>query len=130
MKIKPLWNLVVVEPLKIERITESNIVLPEGGGEDDGPHVVIARIVEVGPGRQLAGGDHMTIPFEPGDYVMLSGRTRGIPLAYTGLKLAGPDSDGGPRPSLVLMAAEDIKAVIELAPGEELPLEGKLKFTG
>ncbi|MBR5226486.1 MAG: co-chaperone GroES [Clostridia bacterium] len=67
MKIKPLYDRVVLEPEKIQEKTYSGIMLPEVAREKS----QIGKVVAVGQGGALDGNNHK-IQVEVGDRVLYS----------------------------------------------------------
>jgi len=68
VKLKPLDDRVVVEPLEAEEKTPGGIVLPDTAKEKPQRGKVIA----VGPGKLLDDGNRAPIPVEVGDEVIFS----------------------------------------------------------
>jgi len=68
MKLKPLDDRVVVQPLTAEEKTAGGIVLPDAAKEKPQRGKVIA----VGPGRLLDSGDRSKIAVTIGDEVLFA----------------------------------------------------------
>lgn len=68
MKLKPLDDRVVVQPLSAEEKTAGGIVLPDAAKEKPQRGKVIA----VGPGRLLDSGDRSPIAVVIGDEVLFA----------------------------------------------------------
>jgi chaperonin GroES len=68
MKIRPLEDRVVVEPLEAEEKTRGGIVLPDTAKEKPQQGKVIA----VGPGRMLDTGERATPAVKKGDIVIFA----------------------------------------------------------
>ena len=68
MKLKPLDDRVVVQPLTAEEKTAGGIVLPDAAKEKPQRGKVIA----VGPGRLLDSGDRSPIAVAVGDEVLFA----------------------------------------------------------
>ena len=66
MKLKPLDDRVVVEPLDAEETTKGGIVLPDAAQEKPQRGKVLA----VGPGRLLDSGERCAISVSVGDEVL------------------------------------------------------------
>lgn len=66
IKLKPLDDRVVVEPLDAEEKTAGGIVLPDAAKEKPQRGTVLA----VGPGRLLEGGDRCAVSVIIGDEVL------------------------------------------------------------
>lgn len=83
MKLKPLGNRVVVEPLEQEDITAGGIVLPETAKEKPQKGTVIAA----GPGeRSKKSGDHIPMDVKEGDTVLFA-KYSGTEIKIDGKKL-------------------------------------------
>ena len=67
MNIKPLFDKVVVEPLKAEEKSKGGIILTAAAQEKPATCVVVA----VGPGG-VVDGKEITMQVKPGDKVLLS----------------------------------------------------------
>lgn len=67
IKIKPLSDHVVVEPISEKDKTKSGIVLPETA-EEESPEQ--GKVVAVGPGKLLAQGKRKKPEVKPGDKVL------------------------------------------------------------
>lgn len=67
MKITPLFDKIVVEPIKAAEKTESGIVLP--GSAQDKPQ--LAKIIAVGPGGDI-DGTKVTMHVKVGDTILFS----------------------------------------------------------
>jgi chaperonin GroES len=68
MSIKPLADRVLLEPVEEEKITESGIYLPETAKEKP----VMAKVVEVGPGKTTDEGKRIPLTVKQGDVVVFS----------------------------------------------------------
>ena len=66
MKLKPLDDRVVVQPLEAEERTAGGIVLPDAAKEKPQRGTVVA----IGPGRLLDSGERVTISVKVGDQVL------------------------------------------------------------
>ena len=66
MKLKPLDDRVVVQPLEAEERTAGGIVLPDAAKEKPQRGTVVA----VGPGRLLDSGERVAISVRVGDQVL------------------------------------------------------------
>ena len=95
MKLKPLGNRVVVEPIEQEEITAGGIVIPETAKEKPQKGTVIA----VGPGSRDDDGKHIEMDVKKGDQVLFA------KYAGTEIKVEGK--------KLLIMREDDLLAVIE-----------------
>ena len=68
MKLKPLDDRVVVEPMDAETTTAGGIVLPDTAKEKSQRGTVVA----VGPGRLLDNGERCKVAVGVGDSVLFS----------------------------------------------------------
>ena len=66
MKIEPLDDRIVVEPMEAEEVTKGGIILPDTAKEKPQEGKVIA----VGPGRVLDTGERAKPAVKPGDLVV------------------------------------------------------------
>jgi len=66
MKIEPLDDRVVVEPMEAEAKTKGGIVLPDSAKEKPQQ----GKVVAAGPGRTLDNGERATLPVKKGDKVL------------------------------------------------------------
>ncbi|MFO1096296.1 MAG: co-chaperone GroES [Planctomycetaceae bacterium] len=66
VKLNPLDDRVVVQPLEAEQMTAGGIVLPDTAKEKQQR----GRVVAVGPGRLLDSGERSTVSVKVGDEVL------------------------------------------------------------
>ncbi len=69
MKIKPLSDHILIEPIKEEERTETGILLPQTA-EQERPEQ--GKVIAVGPGRKTASGKVIPITVKPGDKVLFT----------------------------------------------------------
>ena len=101
IKLKPLGDRVVVEPVEKEEVTASGIVLPETAKEKPQEGMVLA----VGPGRWDEDGEkRVTLDVKEGDKVLYA--------KYAGTEVKLP----GDRKVLVLRESDLLAIVLD---GEE-----------
>lgn len=81
MKLKPLGDRVVVEPIEQEEMTAGGIVLPETAKEKPQKGTVIA----VGPGKQEEG-KRIEMDVKEGDHVLFA-KYAGTEIKIDGKKL-------------------------------------------
>jgi len=79
MKLRPIDDRVVIEPIESEEVTEGGIVLPDTAKEKP----VQGKIVAVGPGRLLDNGDRLKPSVKKGD-VVIYGRYSGSDVKVEG----------------------------------------------
>lgn len=69
MKIKPLRDRVVLQPVSQEEETESGIVIPDTADKEKPEQ---AEVVAVGPGKMLDNGKRREVGVEKGDRVLFT----------------------------------------------------------
>lgn len=69
MNIKPLFDYVLIEPIKEEEKTESGIILPKTA-EKERPEQ--GRVIAVGPGKRTKGGEIVPVSVKPGQKVLFT----------------------------------------------------------
>jgi len=94
MKVRPLFDRIVIEAVESEETTKSGIVLP--GSAQEKPQM--AKVIAVGPGGIVDGKD-VTMQIKVGDRILYS-------------KYAGSDFkiDGK---NLTILRQNDVLAVVE-----------------
>jgi chaperonin GroES len=95
MKLKPLGNRVVVEPLESEEVTAGGIVLPETAKEKPQK----GKVLSAGPGERDDDGDYIPLDVKAGDTVLFA------KYAGTEIKLDGK--------KLLILRESDLLAIIE-----------------
>jgi chaperonin GroES len=95
MKIRPLHDRVIVKRLESETKTAGGIVIPDSAAEKP----VQGKVVAVGKGKILEGGDVRPLDVKVGDKILF-GKYSG-----TEVKVDGEE--------LVVMREEDVMAIIE-----------------
>jgi chaperonin GroES len=69
MKIKPLSNHILIEPIKQDEKTETGILLPETA-EKKRPEQ--GKVIAVGPGKRTSSGKVVSMEVKPGDKVLFT----------------------------------------------------------
>lgn len=69
MKIQPLSNNILIEPIKEEEKTKSGILLPETA-EKERPEQ--GKVIAVGPGRKTSAGKIISVDVKAGDRVLFT----------------------------------------------------------
>jgi chaperonin GroES len=69
MKIKPLADHVLIEPIKEEERTKTGILLPETA-EKERPEQ--GRVIAIGPGRKTSAGKIVPLEVKVGDKVLFT----------------------------------------------------------
>lgn len=69
MKIQPLADRVVLEPISVEEKTKSGIILPETVSQEKPEQ---GRVISVGPGRLLTNGQRRPMEIKKGDLVLFT----------------------------------------------------------
>jgi chaperonin GroES len=82
IKLKPLGNRVVVEPVEQEEVTAGGIVLPETAKEKPQKGMVLS----VGPGERDDDGDFIPMEVKEGDTVLFA-KYSGTEIKVEGKKL-------------------------------------------
>jgi chaperonin GroES len=95
MKLKPLGNRVVIEPMEEEDITSGGIVLPETAKEKPQKGIVKA----VGPGERDDNGKRIEMDVKEGDTVLFA------KYAGTEIKVEGK--------KILILRESDLLAIIE-----------------
>jgi chaperonin GroES len=95
MKIKPLFDKVLVQRLEAETKTAGGIVLPDTAKEKPQQ----GKIVSVGPGKTMDDGSVKKMQVKKGDTVLFTS------YAGTDVKIGGKEH--------LIMSESDILAVIE-----------------
>lgn len=95
MKIRPLYDRVLLKRVKTEEKTKGGIIIPESGKEKP----VEAKVIEVGPGKRGEDGAFIKPDVKKGDRVLFS--------KYSGneIKLDGEEH--------LIMREDEILAIIE-----------------
>jgi len=96
MKIKPLSDHILIEPIKEEEKTKSGILLPDTV-EREKPEQ--GRVIAVGPGRKTNAGKVVPLGVNPGDRVLFT--------KY------GPNEIKIENKEYLIAKEEDILAIIE-----------------
>ena len=95
MKIKPLYDRVVVKKVEMEQKTAGGIILPDTAKEES----QMGEVVAVGEGRLLENGEIRPLKVKEGDKVLYS--------KYAGNEV---ELDGE---KLLIIREEDILAIVE-----------------
>ncbi|SMO79041.1 chaperonin GroES [Balnearium lithotrophicum] len=95
MKLKPLYDRVVVKKIEVEQKTSGGIILPDTAKEES----QIGEVIAVGEGKLLDNGEIRPLKVKVGDKVLFS--------KYAGneIKLDGEE--------LLVIREEDILAIVE-----------------
>jgi len=96
MKIHPLSNHILIEPIKEEEKTKTGILLPETA-EKERPEQ--GKVIAVGPGRKTPSGKIIPLDVKKGDLVLF--------------KKYGPDEVKIGDKEYLIAKEEDILAIIE-----------------
>ncbi len=96
MKIKPLSDHILLEPIKEEEKTKTGILLPETA-EKERPEQ--GKVIAVGPGRKTSSGKIIPVAVKVGQKVLF--------------KKYGPDEIKVDGKEYLIAREEDILAVIE-----------------
>lgn len=96
MKIKPLADYVLVQPIKEEEKTKSGIFLPETA-EKERPEQ--GKVIAVGPGKRNEKGELVPVSVKPGQKILF--------------KKYGPDEIKVDNKEYLICKEEDILAILE-----------------
>lgn len=69
MKIKPLGDNILIEPIKSEDKTKTGILLPQTA-EKERPEQ--GKVIAVGPGKKLPSGKRLPMDVKKGDKVLFT----------------------------------------------------------
>jgi chaperonin GroES len=69
MKIKPLTDYVLIEPIKEEEKTKSGILLPETADKEKPEQ---GKVIAVGPGKKNKSGQTIPMEVKPGQKVLFT----------------------------------------------------------
>ena len=69
MKIKPLSDHILIEPIKEEEKTKTGILLPETA-EKERPEQ--GKVIAVGPGKKTKDGKYIPLDIKPGQRVLFT----------------------------------------------------------
>ena len=95
IKLKPLGDRIVVEPIAQEEVTASGLVLPETAKEKPQQ----GKVLRTGPGRRDDDGDRMAMDVAEGDTVLYA------KYAGTEIKIDGS--------KLLILKETDVLAIVE-----------------
>ena len=95
MKLKPLGNRLVVEPIEEEEMTAGGIVLPETAKEKPQK----GKVISAGPGDRNEKGDRIQMDVKAGDTVLFA------KYAGTEIKVDGK--------KLLILRESDVLAIID-----------------
>jgi len=96
MKIKPLADYILIEPIKGEEKTKTGILLPDTA-EKERPEQ--GKVIAVGPGKKDKTGKNISLEIKPGDRVLFT--------KY------GPNEIKVENKEYLIAKAEDILAILE-----------------
>lgn len=96
IKLKPLGDRLIVEPIEREEVTASGIVLPETAKEKPQKGEVLA----VGPGRRDEDGKRIPMDVKEGDHVLFA-------------KYAGTEVKLETDRKVLVLKESDILAIVE-----------------
>jgi chaperonin GroES len=96
MKIRPLSNFILIEPIDQEEKTEAGILLPQSA-EKEKPEQ--GKVIAVGPGKRTSSGKIIPLEIKKGDRVIFT--------KY------GPNEIKVDRKDYLIAREEDILAIID-----------------
>lgn len=97
MQIKPIFDYVLIEPIKEEK-TKSGILIPETATQE-GPKQ--GMVIAVGPGKKDETGKIVSLDIKPGDRVLFTINR------YASNEVKNDDKE------YLIIKAEDILAILE-----------------
>jgi chaperonin GroES len=95
MKIRPLYDRILVQRIEEEQRTESGIIIPDTAKEKP----IMGKVIAVGEGRLLENGQTRPLKVKEGDKILFS------KYAGTEIKIKGED--------FLIMREDDVLAIIE-----------------
>ncbi|MCD6489182.1 MAG: co-chaperone GroES [Thermodesulfobacterium sp.] len=95
MKIRPLYDRILVQRIEEEQKTDSGIIIPDTAKEKP----IMGKVIAVGDGRLLDNGQKQPLTVKEGDKVLFS------KYAGTEIKLKGEE--------YLIMREDDVLAIIE-----------------
>ncbi len=95
MKIRPLYDRILVQRIEEEQRTESGIIIPDTAKEKP----IMGKVIAVGDGRLMDNGQIQPLKVKEGDKVLFS------KYAGTEIKIKGEE--------YLIMREDDILAIIE-----------------
>lgn len=95
MKLKPLGNRLVIEPIEQEEVTAGGIVLPETAKEKPQK----GKVISIGPGERDEDGKRIPLDVAEGDTVLFA------KYAGTEIKIDGK--------KLLILKESDVLAIVE-----------------
>jgi chaperonin GroES len=96
MKIKPLSDYILIEPLKEEEKTKTGIIIPQTADKEEPQQ---GKVIAVGPGKLLKSGKRMPMEIKVGDKVLF--------------RKYGPDEIKVDKKEYLIAKQEDILAILE-----------------
>ncbi|MBI2483881.1 co-chaperone GroES [Candidatus Uhrbacteria bacterium] len=96
MKLKPLSDRLIVEPISVDEITKAGIILPDTVDKEKPEK---GRVVAVGPGKMLDNGQLHPLAVKVGDIVVF--------------KKYSPDEVKVDDTEYLVLSESDILAVVE-----------------
>lgn len=102
MKLKPLNDHIIIEPIKEEEKTKSGIYLPESSDREKPQE---GKVIAVGPGRLTEDGKRMPLNVKVGDKVIFT--------KYGPNEIKIKDAKSGKEQELLVAKEDDILAIIE-----------------
>ncbi|MBO8143762.1 MAG: co-chaperone GroES [Thermodesulfobacterium sp.] len=95
MKIRPLYDRILVQRIEEEQKTDSGIIIPDTAKEKP----IMGKVIAVGDGRLLDSGQKQPLTVKEGDKILFS------KYAGTEIKIKGEE--------YLIMREDDVLAIIE-----------------
>jgi len=67
MKVKPLSDYILVEPIRQEEITKGGVLIPETAREE---RAIRGKVIAVGPGRLNEKGERIPVSVKEGQIII------------------------------------------------------------
>lgn len=67
MKVKPLSDYILVEPIRQEEITKGGVLIPETARED---RAIRGKVIAVGPGKLNDKGERIPVSVKEGQIII------------------------------------------------------------
>lgn len=119
MKVRPNFDSLLVQPVKIENITPQGVHLSVNNSEDDSDvKMILARVIEVGPYSRPDPSGAEPFKFEKGQYITLPSKASVFPLKYSPIALVSKSEQ---LPEQMFCRMSQVLAIVEAEDGEVFP---------
>lgn len=116
MKVQPNFDLLLVQPVKIDKVTSSGVVVA-GTSDESGVTMILAKVIVAGPSVRP---EIVSSQFEvkAGDYIILPGMAAVFPLKYSPIALVSRNEK---LPDQMLCRTAQVLAIVQPEEGEVFP---------